>query len=253
VWTEQFHKKLYLQRWEPTDGKWQTAKMRRLVPDPAGPVQSVREHYEVPRPDTPENRAWIAVCMVSSLDGAIAVEGRSQGLSNPNDTEVLLTLRDIADLILVGAGTVRDEVYGPPRKSGQRVAVVTNTGRVDLESPLFTSGAGFLVCPENLPAMPVDTLRCGSERVDLPQAVARLGEMVPGLKLVQAEGGAMLNGALAAADLIDELNLTVSPQLVGGTSPRLMTADSLQRNFNLAHLLVDEQSFLFSRWVRRPT
>jgi riboflavin biosynthesis pyrimidine reductase len=189
--------------------------------------------------------------MVSSLDGAIAVEGRSQGLSNPNDTEVLLTLRDIADLILVGAGTVRDEIYGPPRKSGQRVAVVTNSGQVDFESPLFTSGAGFLICPESLPAMPVDTLRCGVERVDLPQAISRLNEVVPGLGLVQAEGGGMLNGALAKADLIDELNLTVSPQLVGGVSPRLMTAEALQRRYDLAHLLVDEESFLFSRWVRR--
>jgi riboflavin biosynthesis pyrimidine reductase len=189
--------------------------------------------------------------MVSSLDGAIAVEGRSQGLSNPNDTEVLLTLRDIADVILVGAGTVRDEAYGPPRKGGQRVAVVTNSGRVDFESPLFTSGAGFLVCPESLPPMPIDTLRCGAERVDLPLAISRLHEMVPGVELVQAEGGGMLNGTLASADLIDELNLTISPQLVGGTSPRLMTADAMQRNYNLAHLLIDEQSFLFSRWVRR--
>jgi riboflavin biosynthesis pyrimidine reductase len=191
--------------------------------------------------------------MVSSLDGAIAVEGRSQGLSNPNDTQVLLTLRDIADVILVGAGTVRDEGYGPPRKDGQRVAVVTNSGRVDFASPLFTSGAGFLVCPENLPDMPVDTLRCGAQHVDLVQAVARLREKVPGVKLVQAEGGGMLNGALAAADLIDELNLTISPLLVGGPSPRLMAADPLHRDYDLAHLLIDEQSFLFSRWVRRPT
>jgi riboflavin biosynthesis pyrimidine reductase len=242
----------YALRWVPQEVKCQTATMRRLFPDPAGPVLSVRECYEVPRPKAPGNRPWIAVCMVSSLDGAIAVEGRSQGLSNPNDTEVLLTLRDIADVILVGAGTVRDEVYGPPRTPGQRVAVVTNSGRVDFTSPLFTSGAGFLVCPENLPELPVDTLRCGAERVDLPQAVSRLSEVVPDLRLVQAEGGGMLNGALATADLIDELNLTISPQLVGGTSPRLMAADALQRSYDLAHLLIDEQSFLFSRWVRRP-
>jgi riboflavin biosynthesis pyrimidine reductase len=227
--------------------------MRRLFPDPAEPVQSIRNCYEVPRPNAPGDRPWIAVCMVSSLDGAIAVEGRSQGLSNSNDTQVLLTLRDIADVILVGAGTVRDEEYGPPRKAGQRVAVVTNSGRVDLRSALFTSGSGFLICPENLPEMPVDTLRCGRDRVDLPLAVSRLKDLVPGVRLVQAEGGGMLNGALAAADLIDELNLTISPQLVGGVSPRLMTTDAVQRKFELAHLLIDEQSFLFSRWVRRPT
>jgi riboflavin biosynthesis pyrimidine reductase len=225
--------------------------MRRLLPDPTGPVQSLRQHYEVPRPPAPGNRPWIAVCMVSSLDGAIAVDGRSQGLSNPNDTQVLLTLRDVADMILVGAGTVRDEGYGAPRTPGQRVAVVTNSGRVDFESSLFTSGAGFLICPESLPEMPVETLRAGTDRVDLAAAVHRLSEIVPDVGLVQAEGGAMLNGALAAADLLDELNLTISPQLVGGPSPRLLTAEAVHRNYELAHLLIDEQSFLFSRWVRR--
>jgi riboflavin biosynthesis pyrimidine reductase len=99
--------------------------------------------------------------------------------------------------------------------------------------------------------MPVETLRAGTERVDLVNAVSRLNEIVPGVSLVQAEGGAMLNGALAAADLIDELNLTISPQLVGGPSPRLLTADALQSTYELAHLLIDEQSFLFSRWIRR--
>jgi riboflavin biosynthesis pyrimidine reductase len=227
--------------------------MRRLLPDPTGPVQSLRQHYEVPRPPAPGNRPWIAVCMVSSLDGAIAVDGRSQGLSNPNDTQVLLTLRDVADMILVGAGTVRDEGYGAPRSPGQRVAVVTNSGLVDFESSLFTSGAGFLICPESLPEMPVETLRAGTDRVDLAAAVHRLSEIVPDVGLVQAEGGAMLNGALAAADLLDELNLTISPQLVGGPSPRLLTAEAVHRNYELAHLLIDEQSFLFSRWVRRTT
>jgi 5-amino-6-(5-phosphoribosylamino)uracil reductase len=225
--------------------------MRRLLPDPADSVQSLRQQYEVERPDAPGNRPWIAACMVSSLDGAIAVDGRSQGLSNPNDTQILLTLREIADMILVGAGTVRDEGYGAPRTSGQRVAVVTNSGKVDFESSLFTSGAGFLICPESLPEMPVETLRAGTNKVDLVAAVNRLREIVPNVGLVQAEGGAMLNGALASADLLDELNLTISPQLVGGPSPRLLTAEALQRSFSLAHLLIDEQSFLFSRWIRQ--
>lgn len=238
-------------RWDAEWPRCEDSKMRRLLPDPTGPVQSLREQYEVPRPTAPGNRPWIAACMVSSLDGAIAVEGRSQGLSNPNDTQVLLTLRDIADMILVGAGTVRDEGYGAPRTHGQRVAVVTNTGRVDFESSLFTSGAGFLICPESLPELPVETLRAGGDRVDLVEAVGRLSEIVPALSFIQAEGGAMLNGALAASDLLDELNLTISPQLVGGPSPRLMTIDAVQRNFELAHLLIDEQSFLFSRWIRR--
>jgi riboflavin biosynthesis pyrimidine reductase len=80
--------------------------------------------------------------MVASLDGSTVVDGRSGALSSAADSEVLHTLRDLADMILVGAGTVRAEGYGPPKRTGQRVGVVTRTGRVDVTTPLFTSAPG---------------------------------------------------------------------------------------------------------------
>jgi riboflavin biosynthesis pyrimidine reductase len=190
--------------------------------------------------------------MVASLDGSTVVEGRSRGLSNPNDTEVVLTLRDLADVIVVGAGTARAEGYGPPRKAGQRVGVVSNTGRVDASSALFASGAGFLIVPESAPATAVQTLRAGATEVDLAQALSMLGTVVAGASFIHAEGGPRLNGALVTADLIDELNLTLSPQLAGGGGPRLAVGGAdVSTAFGLAHLLVDEDSFVFSRWVRR--
>ena len=68
---------------------------------------------------------------------------------------------------------------------------------------------------------------------------------------MQAEGGATLNGALAAADLIDELNLTISPQFTGGTGPRLTHgAPPVAHRMDLAHVLEDD-GFLFTRWVRQ--
>jgi riboflavin biosynthesis pyrimidine reductase len=68
---------------------------------------------------------------------------------------------------------------------------------------------------------------------------------------VQAEGGPALNGALAEADLIDELNLTISPHVTGGDGPRLTQgAHDLRRAMRLAHVL-EEDGFLFTRWVRR--
>ena len=66
--------------------------------------------------------------MVASIDGSTVVGGNSAGLSSPTDTAVLAQLRAIADVIVVGAGTVRDEGYGPPRKQGQRIGVVTRIG-----------------------------------------------------------------------------------------------------------------------------
>jgi riboflavin biosynthesis pyrimidine reductase len=194
----------------------------------------------------------MGLCMVASLDGSTTVDGMSSGLSSPNDVEVLLTLRSLADMIIVGAGTVRDENYGAPAKPGQRIGVVTNSGTLDYESALFTSGAGFLICPESTPAVPVETLRVGEREVDLVEAMHRLGE-VSEVDFVQLEGGAKLNAGLATADLIDEVNLTISPRIAGGQGPRLTTGAPplADRNYQLAHLVVDEYDFVFSRWTRR--
>ena len=224
--------------------------LRRVLPEPACDV-TILECYDVER-IPPPGRPWIELCMVASLDGSTVVEGRSRGLSNPLDTEVVLTLRDLADVIVVGAGTARAEGYGPPRKAGQRVGVVSNTGRVDATSALFASGAGFLIVPESAPATAVQTLRAGATEVDLAQALSMLGTVVAGAAVVHAEGGPRLNGALVTADLIDELNLTLSPQVAGGGGPRLAVGGAdVSTAFELAHLLVDGDSFVFSRWVRR--
>lgn len=226
-------------------------ELRRVLPEPAEPV-SVRSAYTADRRPHPD-RPWVGLCMVMSLDGSIAVDGVSGTLGNPNDLDVLLTLRSIADMLLVGAGTVSGEGYGPPKKPGQRLGVVTNSGRVDLDSDLFTSGAGFVITNEraDVDESRVDVLRAGREGVDIAAAVSRLTEIDPSVRHVQAEGGGGFNGSLLDADVIDELNLTISPHLVGGHGPRLTTgADEGLRGFELAHLLADSEGFVFSRWLR---
>jgi riboflavin biosynthesis pyrimidine reductase len=227
-------------------------RLRRVHPAPHEPT-TIREAYEVER-EPHGHRPWVGLCMVTSLDGTVAVDGTSGGLGNPNDLEVLLTLRSITDIIVVGSGTVRGEGYGPPNKAGQRVGVVTNRGSVDLDSPLFTSGAGFVIAPESaeIDEDRVEVLRAGREVVDLVAAVTRLDEIVADVRYVQAEGGPTLNAALLEADLIDELDLTIASRLSGGTGPRLTTgADEIDRRFDVAHLLVDEDGFVFGRWTRR--
>ncbi len=123
------------------------------------------------RPDRP----WVGLCMVASIDGSTVVGGNSAGLSSPTDTAVLGQLRTIADVILVGAGTVRDEGYGPPRKAGQRIGVVTRSGDVDLSTALFTSGAGFLITTDDatFDAGGVDVVRAGVGDVDFATAIGR--------------------------------------------------------------------------------
>ena len=217
--------------------------MRRLFDDPTDHI-TVREAYDVHRP-RPSARPWLGVCMVASIDGSTVVESNSRALSSKTDQEVLLTLRSLADVLIVGAATVRIEGYGPPRKRGQRVGVVSRRGDVDSTTALFTSGAGFLILPDDAPPTSVDSIRAGTGEVDLAGALAQLDA-----DFVQAEGGALLNGALSAADVIDEVNLTISPQLAGGDGPRVTSGSmQLSRKMHLAHVLEDD-GFLFTRYVR---
>lgn len=204
----------------------------------------MRECYDVPRP-RPADRPWLGLCMVSSLDGSTVVDARSAALSNPVDAEVLHTLRDIADMIIVGASTVRVEGYGPPRKAGQRVGVVSRRGDLATDTPLFTSGAGFLILPEDAAEVPVPSVRGGRGTIDFAAVLGQLD-----VDYVQAEGGATLNAALVGQDVLDELDLTISPQLAGGDGPRLTVgAAPVLRAMRLAHL-AEDQGFLFSRYVR---
>jgi len=229
------------------------SSVRRLHPGTPGPI-TIRDAYDVER-RTPAGRPWVGLCMVTSLDGSVSIDGTSGGLGNPNDLEILLTLRDLADMVIVGAGTARGEGYGPPRRSGKRIGVVTNSGRVDLDTELFTSGSGFLIAPESaaIDESRAHVLRSGETSVDLVGALSRLHEVMPTVRYVQAEGGPTLNGALLAADLIDELDLSLSPRLVGGSGQRLASGISERdRRLELAHLLVDDDGFVFTRWVR-PT
>jgi riboflavin biosynthesis pyrimidine reductase len=220
------------------------APMRRLTPDPVDAVTAL-EAYTADRP-RPAGRPWVGLCMVAGLDGSTVIDDNSRALGSDADTQVLIALRRLADVVVVGAGTVRAEHYGPPSKPGQRVGVVSRSGDLDLTTPLFTSGAGFLIVPRSAPHRPVDTIRAGDTAVDLAEALAQLDA-----SFVQAEGGASLNAALAEAGLIDELNLTISPVISGGDGPRLTTgAPPLLHRMDLAHVLEDD-GFLFTRYTRR--
>jgi riboflavin biosynthesis pyrimidine reductase len=186
--------------------------------------------------------------MVMSIDGSTVVNGNSQALSGPADRNVLVGIRQLADVIVVGASTVRQEGYGPPTKPGLTVGVVTRSGNLDLESDLFRGGAGFLILPENV-AIANSSVRCvraGQGSVDLSAAMKQLDGA-----FLQLEGGPMLNAAMFAADLVDEINITISPVIVGGSGPRLTeSAPDLHKRYSIAHVIQDED-FLFIRYIRR--
>lgn len=206
------------------------------------PPARASEHAEVPEDlyldlepsgPAPPDRPWVVLQMVASLDGAIAVDGRSGGLGGDADRHSFLRLRARADVVLAGAGTARDEDYGPPRTPdgaaaaarrdrGQApspmLALVTRSGRLDPGSRLFDDGhRPVLVTTTGTDlgevAERVDARRHGVDDVDLAAALRQLH--AEGVRWVTCEGGPSLNAAMVGAGLVDEVFVTIAPRLVG--------------------------------------
>ncbi|WP_405420651.1 dihydrofolate reductase family protein [Pseudonocardia alni] len=192
----------------------------------------------------PDDRLRLSVNFVSSADGAVEVEGSSAGLSTPPDRAVLDLGTDLADVVLVAAGTATAEgftgVKHNDRMDDRRrrfglselpsTAVVTSSGRsLDPSAPVLTDTVVptiVLTC-ESVPAdlrgrwadAGAEVVLTGDESVDLAVAVAALGER--GLRRINCMGGPALFGSLAEAGLVDELRLTLAPFLVSGEAGRI--------------------------------
>lgn len=224
----------------------------------------------------PENltRPWVQVNFVSSADGAAAVNEQSEGLSHPADKRIFLLGRLLSDVILVGAGTVRAEGYRGARVNAERtarrvarglsevppIAVVTRSGELDPAGPLFTDTQvpPIVITTEKAPETRraaltragADVIVAGVDDVDLGQAIALLGER--GLRRIDCEGGPMLFGDLIAADLVDQLCLTVAPLLAGAGARRIAFGRPAPepRRMDLASVLF-EDGFTMFRYRRR--
>ena len=101
--------------------------MDALLPPAPGPVD-LDAAYAVPAAALAGRGRHLRANFVASADGAASLEGVSAGLSSPADKRVFSVLRGLADVVLVGAGTVRAEGYGPARPSPQRRAAASRPG-----------------------------------------------------------------------------------------------------------------------------
>jgi riboflavin biosynthesis pyrimidine reductase len=240
--------------------------LNRLRPGPLGEVEAAQV-YSYPTGDG----RYLRVNMVSSVDGAAVLAGRVGALTGPADQRLLLELRSLCDVLLVGAGTVRAEGYGPirpvaelvdrRRDEGQlaapRLAVVSRGIDVDLGSTAFTQAVERpilvtteLADPERVTRarQVADVLVAGERTVDMGLATELLLEQ--GLRRMLSEGGPHLLAELYAADLVDELCLALSPLVACGEGARLTAGAALPQphRVHLASVLEGEE-FLFLRYT----
>jgi riboflavin biosynthesis pyrimidine reductase len=244
--------------------------VRRLVPDPA--ATSVAEQLEAYRPwdDPPAGRPRVALNFATTLDGRATIDGRSGKIGSDTDTAMLVGLRQRFDAVMIGAGTMRVEKYGriigDPAKRARREELglpgdplMVIVGSLDLpwDAPLFTDGGGevlLLTADQDgeppATATPGEVVREPDGRVDVATALRRLREE-RGVRALLCAGGPRLHSQLQAADLADELFLTIAPKLVGAGSSILEGALPEVAELELAWLL-REGSELFARYLRRP-
>ncbi|MFI7409541.1 pyrimidine reductase family protein [Streptomyces sp. NPDC049627] len=230
--------------------------------------------YAYPEAGPDGRQPWLRANMVSTLDGAAQHDGRSQPISCAADMRIFGTLRGLADVVIVGAETVRLEGYRPARAraefakareaAGQgpapAIAVVSASLELDYSLPLFTSPTvptliltGAAAAPDRIAAAE----KAGAQvviagdgvGVDPVRAVQALAEL--GHTRLLTEGGPRLLGQLVAAGVLDELCLTISPMLTAGDAQRIAGGPSVAvpKRFQLVSLL-EEGGFLFGRYQR---
>lgn len=241
----------------------------------AAPVDDAELARLYAYPESNGPRTWVRANFIGSIDGGATVAGKSGGLGGPGDRTLFMLLRALADVVLVGAGTVRVENYGGARLSvaqrqhrrdcGQpevpRLAIVTRSGRLDRDLRVFTDtelAPLVLTCSAAADdtrrrlAGHAEVLDCSGDdpgRVDEAAVLAALAER--GQYRVLTEGGPTLLGALIEHDLLDELCLTLAPYLVGGLARRIATGPGeLATPMQCAHLLADESGYLYGRYVK---
>jgi riboflavin biosynthesis pyrimidine reductase len=218
---------------------------------------------------------WVRANFITSVDGGATSGGSSGAMGGPGDRFVFNLLRELADVIAVGAGTVRIEGYsGAQLSAAQRqhrqargqsevpqLAIVTGSGHLSRDMAVFTRTEVqplVLTCTAAVEQTRralsglCEVLDCSGgdpERIDEAALLAALGAR--GMRRILTEGGPTLLDSLMRRDLLDELCLTIAPYLVGGQARRIATGSGqLLTGMRCAHVLTDDAGYLYTRYVK---
>lgn len=221
-------------------------------------IEELLAAYELPRaPRT--DRPWVICNIVATLDGHTAVFGHVGTLSTRADQALFHHLRGLCDAIMVGAGTVRAERYGPPRvtpeliaarrgrgqSSEPRLCIVSRSLQLDTAQDVLERTRTrpiMLTCDTAPPARVLDVaphaelISAGSDSVDFPRALAALRRH--GVRTVVCEGGPTVNAALLERGLVDELCITFAPFLGGDPLGLFDRGGAALQGVRIAHSFV---------------
>lgn len=228
--------------------------LERLYPIPAESIdlddrQRLLELYRPPA------AAWLRLNLITSVTGAASgSDGTSETLTNPADRRILGVIRELADVVLVGAQSVRAEGYQQPKRS--RIAIVTASGNLDGNRIERSDGpAPIVICP----ASAVGRVRSSIDdpevlvvddsdgRISAAAIIEALRQI--DLASIVCEGGPGLAAQLVDAGLVQEFCLATSPRIGGAPFPVLGGSPIAERSATLTSLLRDEASGLYARWT----
>lgn len=255
-----------------TESGGTVALVRMLFPEAVDPIDPVEAYADMP---VVHVRPAVRLNMIVSVDGGTSWGGVSGALGGPADKALFSALRSLADIVLVAAGTMRAEGYGPAvlsptaaharRARGQSpvlpIAVVSRACNLDWDSPFFTAAtarplvitvADAAAEGRARAAAVADVIVAGTGDVDFSIAIAQLADR--GIRSVLAEGGPTLNGELARAGLLDELCVTLAPRLASGDAKRILAGSTLTELGVLSlHAVYEEDDYLFLRYRAAAT
>lgn len=210
----------------------------------------------------PETRPYTVVNMVATVDGQGRIGENTAELGGAADAALFATLRERVDCVMAGTGTIAAEQYNAPARSEEvrarrersgfaarpLMATLTRSGKLPLEAPLFSDPGITVVAfggDAGLAERAAADVRCPPETD--PAAAARILREDFGVRALLLEGGPTLNGPFFAAELVDELFLTIAPTLIGGEGAFPIIAGELpsaQRLHLIGALSGEEHLFL---------
>lgn len=226
------------------------------------------------QPQAAADGGWVRMNFVESLDGAVTVDGVSGSLGGHGDVRVFELQRYLADVVLLGAGTVRAEGYGamvldPDAETWRTAhglspqpvfALVSGSAGLSPDSDVFTEAP---VRPIVYVSAEADAARRdalaevadvvissppGRRTIDPRQVRSDL--VSRGLNRIHGEGGPQIFGAFLRAGAVDEVCLTLAPKFVAGLSGRMATSsDAVLTDMTLASILRSDDELLM-RYLR---